>query len=597
MSKQKLELTWIGKEKRPKLEPRILLEDPEKSYHAKHRVSDNDIFDNRLIFGDNLLALKALEQEFAGKIKCVYIDPPFNTGAAFEHYDDGLEHSIWLDLMRQRFELLRNLLAQDGFLFVHLDDNEASYCKVLLDEVFGRANYINQIVVATNKPFGFKGTSEGIFKQANHIFFYAKDKTCASINTDDLFVEKGYDPQYKWEFYDQHLPENQWKWRQIDGVVAKQLGFASAREARKELAEQLEIEVGLYAIENSERVFRTASVSGGALLKRKETVARSKAKKNEIIRHPNDDMDYMFIGGERVLFYRERLREIDGALLPGELITDIWTDIPVEGLASEGGVDFPKGKKPEKLLQRIISLTTKPSDWVLDSFAGSGTTGAVAHKMGRRWIMVELGDHCHTHLIPRLKGVVDGNDTSGVSRNVGWRGGGGFRYYRLAPSLIVNDRWGNPVINPEYHAAMLAEALAKLEGFTYAPSETHWWQHGHSSERDFIYVTTQNLSAEQLQALSDEVGHAQSLLVCCSAFRGVTAARAAERWPNLTLKKIPKMVLARCEWGQDDYSLNVANLPMARPEPEVPSPQPSPKGRGRKATATPDLFGDAGEDA
>jgi adenine-specific DNA-methyltransferase len=163
-----------------------------------------------------------------------------------------------------------------------------------------------------------------------------------------------------------------------------------------------------------------------------------------------------------------------------------------------------------------------------------------------------------------LKSIIDGEDQSGVSKSVGWKGGGGFRYYKLAPSLIVSDRWGNPVINPEYNAAQLAEALSKLEGFTYAPSEVQWWQHGHSSERDFIYVTTQNLSAEQLQALSDEVGSDQSVLVCCSAFHGITAAQASARWPNLTLKKIPKMVLARCEWGHDDYSLNVANLPMAQ---------------------------------
>ena len=231
-------------------------------------------------------------------------------------------------------------------------------------------------------------------------------------------------------------------------------------------------------------------------------------------------------------------------------------------------------------------LATNPGDLVLDSFAGSGTTGAVAHKMGRRWIMVELGEHCHTHIIPRLKKVIDGEDKGGITESVGWQGGGGFRYYRLAPSLIVNDRWGNPVINPEYNAAMLAEALAKLEGFTYAPSEMHWWQHGHSSERDFIYVTTQNLSAEQLQALADEVGPERSLLVCCAAFHGVTATKAAERWPNLTLKKIPKMVLARCEWGRDDYSLNVATLPMAKPDPVEPSAQAeTSRKKSRKASA------------
>ena len=251
--------------------------------------------------------------------------------------------------------------------------------------------------------------------------------------------------------------------------------------------------------------------------------------------------------------------------------------------------------KPEKLIQRILELATQSNDLVLDSFAGSGTTGAVAHKMGRRWIMVELGEHCHTHIIPRLQKVIDGADQGGISKAVNWQGGGGFRYYRLAPSLIVNDRWGNPIINPDYNAAMLAEALAKLEGFTYAPSELHWWQHGYSSERDFLFVTTQNLSAEVLQALSEEVGGEQSLLVCCSAFRGVTAAQAAERWPNLTLRKIPKMVLARCEWGHDDYSLNVANLPMAQKESADPPMSGGTKTQAKSKTAAAAL-GDLFED-
>lgn len=232
--------------------------------------------------------------------------------------------------------------------------------------------------------------------------------------------------------------------------------------------------------------------------------------------------------------------------------------------------------KPEKLVQRIIHLATNPGDLVLDSFAGSGTTGAVAHKMGRRWIMVELGEHCHTHIIPRLQKVIDGEDQGGISKTVNWQGGGGFRYFRLAPTLIVNDKWGNQIINPDYNPEMLAEALVKLEGFTYMPSENLWWQHGYSSENDFIYVTTQSLSVEQLQVLSDEVGAGRSLLICCSAWRGITADQAAERFPNLSLKKIPKMILKRCEWGHDDYSLNVANLPMAEEEPEPRSSENQP---------------------
>ena len=216
-------------------------------------------------------------------------------------------------------------------------------------------------------------------------------------------------------------------------------------------------------------------------------------------------------------------------------------------------------------MHRILAIATNPGDWVLDSFGGSGTTGAVAHKMGRRWIMVELGEHCHTHIIPRLRKVIDGADPGGVTQAVGWQGGGGFRYFRLAPSLLETDRWGNWVINQHYNAAMLAEALCKLEGFTYAPSDTLYWQHGYSTERDFIYVTTQTLSPEQLQALSEEVGPERSLLVLCMAFRG-----AVDALPNLTVKKIPKQVLERCEWGHDDYSLKVENLPSASPAPQEP---------------------------
>ena len=199
--------------------------------------------------------------------------------------------------------------------------------------------------------------------------------------------------------------------------------------------------------------------------------------------------------------------------------------------------------------------------------------------MGRRWIMIELGEHCHTHIIPRLKKVIDGEDQGGISKAVNWQGGGGFRYYSLAPSLLEQDRWGNWVVNKNYNPAMLAEALCKLEGFTYAPSDAQWWNHGYSSEQDFIYVTTQNLSHQQLQELAEEVGGDRSLLVCCAAFRG-----KSDQFPNLTLKKIPKMVLSRCEWAHDDYSLNVANLPMAAPS--LPSPPaPLPEGEGSKSDA------------
>ena len=217
--------------------------------------------------------------------------------------------------------------------------------------------------------------------------------------------------------------------------------------------------------------------------------------------------------------------------------------------------------KPEFLMRRILELATQPGELILDSFAGSGTTGAVAHKMGRRWIMVELGEHCHTHILPRLRKVIDGDDPGGITEVADWKGGGGFRYYRLAPSLLQKDKWDNWVISKEYNATMLAAALCKLEGFIYDPSDSVYWQQGRSSECDFIYITTAHLNHEQLQELSDEVGLDRTLLVLCTAFRG-----KADRYPNLTVKKIPKYVLTRCEWGHDDYSLQVDNLPKAPPQ-------------------------------
>jgi adenine-specific DNA-methyltransferase len=241
---------------------------------------------------------------------------------------------------------------------------------------------------------------------------------------------------------------------------------------------------------------------------------------------------------------------------------------------------FFETPKPEGLLNRIIHIASNRGDWVLDSFAGSGTTGAVAHKMGRRWIMVELGEHCHTHIIPRLRKVVDGKDPGGITEAVGWKGGGGFRYYRLAPSLLQKDQFGNWVINRKYNAAMLGEAICKLEGFAYAPSDTLYWQHGHSTEKDFIYVTTQTLTREQIQKLSDEVGEGRSLLIMCAAFR----VKSLDAFPNLTVKKIPKAVLSRCEWGKDDYSLEIRSLPM-KPAEEEPEAKESPSGKKPRTKA------------
>ena len=565
--KTKLELTWIGKNSRPKLEPRILLADPAHSYHAKRRVSDVDIFDNHLIHGDNLLALKALEQQFTGKVKCVYIDPPFNTQQAFEHYDDGYEHSIWLGLIRDRMEVLRRLMTDDGTLFVHIDDNELGYLIALLDEVFGRSNRISVVTFKQGSATGHKSINPGVVSTTNFILIYAKNK--ADWKPNRIFTARTERDKRYGQFIENFDSDYAgWRFVTLASAFAQSINRPE-RGLKKELGDDYEGQLSEFVMKNARRVVRLArpdyaAVSSAA----REMIDSSKAKPNEVLKLIRDGSpDMYFSGGERILFYADKLKFIDGEFVAGEPLTSLWDDILSNNLHNEGGIEFPKGKKPEALIKRCLDLATAPGDIVLDSFAGSGTTGAVAHKIRRRWIMVELGDHCVTHVIPRLKGVVDGSDQAGVSKAAGWQGGGGFRYYRLAPSLLQQDRWGNWVINKEYNAEMLAAAICKLEGFTYAPNDAHYWQHGYSTETDFIYVTTQTLNADQLQVLSDEVGEGRSLLVCCAAYRG-----SADRFANLTLKKIPKMVLSKCEWGHDDYSLNVENLPMQQ-KPKVEPPR------------------------
>ena len=597
--KTKLELTWIGKDKRPKLEPRILLEDMDKSYHASQRFSADDIFDNRLIFGDNLLALKALEQEFSGKVKCVFIDPPYNTGSAFTHYDDGLEHSIWLGLMRDRLEIIKRLLAENGSLWITISDDEVHYLKVLCDEIFGRPNFINEISINIKNVAGASGGGEDkkLKKNIEYILIYAKDymqletfKSSYTYTPIIELVEQYREEGRSWKYTTALIYEGDKEFigSTLDGdgneiKIYKRINpiFKSINAIMQEENLTEEEAYKKYALSLFQTQMPQSSIRPRVMEKVQsldlnhdfysiEYVPRSGRNKGTIY-----EQFYKGDSFRLLAWLKDVSEEIDGTLYKKDMQGNYWNFVrETKNLSKEGGVQFPNGKKPEALIHQIFDMCTNKGDLVLDSFAGSGTTGAVAHKMGRRWIMVELGDHIHTHIIPRLHKVIDGTDQGGISQTVGWQGGGGFRYYRLAPTLIVNDKWGNPIINPDYNPAMLAEAIAKLEGFTYQPSETLWWQHGYSTERDFIYVTTQTLSADQLQALSEEVGADRSLLVCCAAYRGVTADKATERFPNLTIKKIPKMVLERCEWGHDDYSLNIANLPIAEPdinnEPEKP---------------------------
>ncbi|MCP4488088.1 MAG: site-specific DNA-methyltransferase [Gammaproteobacteria bacterium] len=539
-NKTKLELTWIGKDKRPKLEPRILLEDPSKSYHAKQRVNENDIFDNKLIFGDNLLALKALEQEYAGKVKCVFIDPPYNTGSAFSHYDDGLEHSLWLSLMRDRLIIIHRLLSEEGSLWITIDDNEAHYLKVLCDEIFGRACFVTSFI--WRKVDSPNDNKVPITPDHDYVlcFSRAPNGTAFKQKPDQSIL-------------DAYRPPDHESVRPYRDRLLKKNGKNSLRKDRPSMFFPIPAPDGtkVLPIHDDGREARWAlgqkAVNG---MLETATLVWKQRSTDGVTRW--------------VPYTREYAPEN-----PSRPYPTIWNDLDTtrqtkahhkDMLGHSDGFDTPK---PEDLIGRVLNICSEKGDLILDSFAGSGTTGAVAQKMGRKWIMVELGEHCHTHIIPRLQKVIDGEDPGGITKPTNWQGGGGFRYYTLAPSLLEKDKWDNWVVNKDYNPEMLSKAICKLEGFTYTPSDIEWWNHGYSTETDFIYVTTQNLSIEKLQHISDEVGGDKTLLVCCSAFRCNPS-----RFANLTIKKIPKMVLSRCEWAHDDYSLNIENLPQMEKEPE-----------------------------
>lgn len=538
--KTRLELTWIGKENRPRLEPRILLEHEDFSHHAPVR-RDGDVFENALIKGDNLLAIKALESEYSGRVKCIYIDPPYNTGTAFEYYEDGLEHSSWLSLMRERLEILWRMLTEDGSIWVSIDDREMPYLRVLMDEICGRSSFIAQNV--WQKRYSRDNTS-AIGDVHEYILVYAKNPESFKAVRNRIPLDSKSSAVYKNLNKDPKGP-----WRAVPMTGA---GYRANM---------------MYPIEGPDgKIHRPPEGRHWSCLEPEY----EKLKASGRIYFGKSGS-----GAPNVIRY---LSEVEG-LTP-------WTWWPQEDV---GHTDEAKKEshslfgreaafptpKPERLLKRIIEIATNPGDIVLDSFAGSGTTGAVAHKMGRNWIMVELGDHCETHIVPRLKKVIDGEDAGGITEAVGWKGGGGYRYFRLAPSLLEKDQFGNWVISKSYNAEMLSEAMCKHFGFTYAPSVEHYWMQGHSSETDFIYVTTASLTHEQLRTISAEVGEGRTLLICCKAFQG----DRADDFPNLTLRKIPGAILDRCEWGKDDYSLRIENLPMAddEPEPEPDTPRNSKK--------------------
>lgn len=499
----KLELTWVGKYEEKKIEPRILIEDKSKSYGDPNT-------ENMLIHGDNLIALKALEQDYAGKIKCIYIDPPYNTGSAFEHYDDGLEHSEWLCMMKPRLELLRDLLTEEGIIYVQIDDNEQAYLKVIMDEVFGRSNFIATFIWVGRAGKG--GTASNVAFQHEYIHCYGRTNK-AVLKKEERISEGG---NFEDEF-------GRYKREQL-----RQWGQGDKREDRPSMWYPIfspdGIEIYPYKDDGSEGRWRVGQ--------------------NTFLKLKNDNLiDIVQIDGVWKVYKKIRdgrvTQTVYGTLL-SEMGTSATGTAEIKKIFGSKTFDTPK---PEKLIEHLLMLSTEQDDIILDSFLGSGTTAAVAHKMSRKYIGIELGEHCYTHCIPRLKAVIDG-EQGGISKSVNWQGGGGFKFYELAePLLIKNSKLPIYSINPSYTFEMMAEAICKIEGFKYKPIGNF---HGKSSENRFIHVTNEFVNSKYVFSLVNELEERQSLLIYC------TKMQSDINLPdNVEIKKIPKDLLNKCSFESE----------------------------------------------
>lgn len=531
----RLELTWVGKYDEKVVEPRILLEDTSKSY-------GDPSSENMLIHGDNLIALQALQQDFAGKIKCIYIDPPFNTGQAFDNYDDNLEMSIWLRLLRDRIVLLHSLLSEDGTLFVHIDDANLPYLMLLIDEVFGRQNRLYLITFKQGAATGHKAINPGCVTTTNYIIIAAKDKTLWKPNR--VYTKRNRDKRYGKFITNIHAEYKEWNIISLVEAYAKyeNIDKVSARKLLKLNPLLLDD----FVISHAESVIRTARPDVNNVGRDvRDKVFESSQNPNAIIYlQREDNPDMFFVKGERILFYKDKLKAIDGEFVSAEPLTTLWDDILSNNLHNEGGVSFPKGKKPEHLIKRVLELSTNAEDWVLDSFLGSGTSIAVAHKMNRKYIGIEMGNQAYTHCKKRLDTVIDNNDSSGVTKAVGWQGGGGYHFYELAPSLLVkNDKLPIYQINPSYTFEMICEAICKIEGFKYKPEDVF---HGYSSEKRFIHITMEFINAGYIKSLTTHLADGQSLLIY-----GIKVQSDMIVPDNIDVKKIPKDLLEKCDFESE----------------------------------------------
>ncbi len=459
------------------LDPKVLTSFTRYTAKGKENVKsftrdENGIIrENLILKGNNLLALHTLKSEFRGQVKLIYIDPPYNLGNDSFGYNDSFNHSSWLTFMKSRLEIAHQLLENNGAIFIQIDLHELGYLQVLMDEIFGTENRVQIIAVKTASPAGFKTVNPGPIDVTEYILFYTKDRKSFKFRRNYVAVD--YDENY--DLFIDNIDDKPEKWKlfplrdviyNLNGIEIGKTAQASSTNAKKIWGEHWRIirhqVIAKFALENANKVVsvrdphKPSTRLKEALLQSKENPSKVMVfKKNIDDDEINEDAKgeaYLYNGGA-LSFYSNKVIMLDGEKTPTMLLTDFWNDLSWDGIAKEGGVKLKNGKKPEKLIKRIIEMSVSKGDVVLDYHLGSGTTAAVAHKLGCQYIGIEQLDYGDNDSVKRLQNVIEG-DTSGISKSINWQGGGNFIYCEL---MKYND-----VFIDRIQAAKTSKELLKI---------------------------------------------------------------------------------------------------------------------------------------
>lgn len=392
-------------------------------------ITEFDVNDNLLIKGNNLLSLSSILKRYEGKVKCIYIDPPYNTGNDSFNYNDRFNHSTWLTFMKNRLEIAKKLLSDEGTICISIDNYELAYTLVLLDEIFGKENRKNIISIKRASASGAKVINAGVVNVVEYVIIYSKNSKLWKTNR--VYESKGYDNRYN--KYIVNINDTYYKWEFITVLDAfSQYVGISKSKLKKHFGDNYEIELENFVINNIDNIVRLAALDDKQIsLETRELKKKSKESPDKILyQYREGYKDYYLLNGEALLFAKDRVMEIDGYKTFSQPITDIWSDVLPNDLHNEGGVELKKGKKPEKLISRIIQLCTNEGDLVLDFFAGSGTTASVATKLKRQFIICEQMDYIENITKLRMEKVISG-ENGGISKMVNWQGGDSFVYCEL----------------------------------------------------------------------------------------------------------------------------------------------------------------------